>query len=72
MHTEDVPVVRIPHLLRKIVSNLGLEGIGEWLRKRAYLPVEGQHYRVVEEEPSMAGWKVHWYNIEILIDNTYL
>ena len=72
VQAEDVPVVRTPHLLRKIVSNGGLEGVGEWLHKRAYLPVEGQHYRVLEEEPSMAGWKVKWYNIEILIDNTYL
>ena len=72
VQAEDVPVVRTPHLLRKIVSNESLGGIGEWLRKRAYLPVEGQHYRVLEEEPSMAGWKVNWYNIEILIDDTYL
>ena len=72
VQAEDVPVVRTPHLLRKIVSNGGLEGIGEWLRERDYLPVEGRHYRVEEEEPSMAGWKIKWYNIRILIDDTYV
>ena len=68
----DVPVVRAPHLLRKIVSKGGLEGIGEWLCTRGYLPVEGQHYRLEDEEPRMAGWKIKWYNIHILIDDTYL
>ena len=72
VQAEDVPVVRTPHLLRAIVSNGGLTGIGEWLCKRAYLPLEGQHYRVQYEEPSMAGWKIRWYNIEILIDDTYV
>ena len=72
VQAEDVPVVRTPHLLRKIVSNGGLAGVGEWLHTRAYLPVEGQHYRVVEEKPRMAGWKMEWYNIEILIDDIYL
>ena len=49
VQAEDVPVVRTPHLLRKIVSNGGLAGVGEWLHTRTYLPVKGQHYRVVEE-----------------------
>ena len=72
VQAEDVPVVRTPHLLRKIVSNEGLDGVGHWLRKRAYLPVEGQHYQVVEKEPTMAGWKIQWYNIRILIDDCYV
>ena len=72
VQAEDVPVVRTPHLLRKIVSNGGLAELGEWLCKRAYLPVEGQHYRVLDEEPTMAGWKIRWYNIQVLIDDTYV
>ena len=72
VQAEDVAVVRTPHLLRKIVSNGGLAGVGEWLRNRAYLPVEGRHYQVIEEEPSMAGWTTNWYNIKILIDGVYL
>jgi len=72
VQAKDVPVVRTPHLLRKIVRNGGLKGIGEWLRKRDYLPVEGRHYRVEEEEPSVAGVRIKWYNIRILIDDTYI
>ena len=72
VQADDVPVVRTPHLLGKIVSNASLDGIGEWLHNRTYLPVEGQHYRVLDEEPNIAGWKVKGYNIEILIDDTYL
>ena len=43
---ENVPVVRTGDLIRKILSDGSLSGIGEWLRTRAYLPVEGEHYEV--------------------------
>ena len=72
VQAEDVPVVRTPHLVRKIMNYRGLQEVGEWLRKREYLPVEGRHYRVEEEESQVASWKLKWYNIRILIDDTYV
>ena len=72
VQAEDVPVVRTSHLVRKIRGNSGIQGIGEWLRRRAYLPVEGRQYRVEDEHPIVAGWKIKWYNIRILIDDPYV
>ena len=72
VQADDVPVVRTNHLLRKIVSNNGLHGIGEWLQKREYLPVEGTHYRIVEIEPEISGWTLKWHGIEVLIDDVFI
>ena len=71
VQAEDVPVVRIPHLIRKMVRNGGLRHIDRWLHMRGHLPAEGRHYEVVDVKPEIGGWSVEWYNLRILIDDTY-
>lgn len=69
---DDVPVVRTNHLIRKITSNNGLHRIGRWLQERAYLPVEGKHYRIIEKAPRIANWNLKWPGIEFMIDDVYI
>lgn len=59
----EVPVVRVGHLVRKIVRDGGLRGVGRWLTKRRYLPKQGVDYEVVAVEPEIGGWAVEWYGI---------
>ena len=72
VQADDVPVVRTRHLCHKIRRNGGLHGIGEWLQTRAYLPVEGKHYSVLEMEHQISEWTLKWNGIGILIDDVYI
>lgn len=66
VQAEDIAVVRTGHLIRKILDNEGLAGIGDWLRNRDYLPVEGRDFRIVDTKPTVAGWSLKWYGLEML------
>lgn len=72
VQSDDVPVVRIGHLIRKIVDSGGLQGIGTWLRNRDYLPVEGKHYKITDEEISVGQWTLRWHDMQSLIDEDYI
>ena len=64
----EVPVVRVGHLVRKILRNGGLKGVDQWLAKRLYLPREGVDYEVVAAEPEIDGWTLEWYGIKTMVD----
>ncbi|MDA1129484.1 MAG: hypothetical protein O2913_12415 [Chloroflexi bacterium] len=68
VQAEDVPIIKINHLLAKLRQNLGLADCCLWLESQAYLPVEGIHYREIEIEVEIAGWTLEWYAITDLID----
>ena len=68
----DVPVVRTGHLIRKILINRGLRNIGQWLKSQAYLPIEKEHYQVIEQVPTVAGYTIKWSGIKILTNGIYV
>lgn len=63
MQSQDVPVIRISHLLAKLTQVGQLKACADWLQDRAYLPTEGTHYKVVEVEASIGGWILEWYGM---------
>lgn len=69
VQSDDVPIIKIDHLLARLEQNLGLVDCCLWLEHRHYLPVEGIHYREVEIEVEIAGWTLEWYAITDLVDS---
>ena len=68
---ESVPVVRTDHLIHRFRAGRTLPQICEWLQTRAYLPIEGAHYRVEDSIGQIGGWRVHWYGIKPLIGGDF-
>lgn len=63
---DRVPIVRVGHLLQKIVESDGLVDTVEWLTTRSYLPVEGRDYEVADVDVPIGDWTLGWYGIRPL------
>jgi hypothetical protein len=66
MQDPDVPIIKVGHLLSKILEAKSLGAIIDWLRQRDYLPVEGKDYAIAPIEISSGGWQATWYGIKPL------
>lgn len=63
---DDVPIIKIWHLMEKIIELGSLSKAMEWLTERQYLPVDGVDYKAVLAEISCGPWKASWYGIKPL------
>lgn len=69
---ETVPVVRIDHLVRRLLAGNSLSSVCDWLQTRDYLPVEGTHFEVRDVDAHVGDWRLRWYGIRSLINDNYL
>lgn len=69
---ESVPVVRCPHLLRRLLAEKSLATVCNWLRTREYLPVEGKHFEVKDILAQVGDWNLQWYGIKPLVTDDYV
>lgn len=60
-----VAVVNSEHLTAR-VRRAGLPATIDWLESRAYLPVDGVHYRRHPLTARVGAWVIEWYAIQIL------
>lgn len=67
---EDVPIIKVWHLLYQIRDCGSLRETMDWLSQRKYLPVEGTDFNVQPMETSCGGWTCDWYGIEPLTPPT--
>ncbi len=63
---DDIPIIKVWHLLHKIRDCGSLRETMGWLSQRKYLPVEGTDFNVQPMEISCGGWTCDWYGIEPL------
>lgn len=56
-----IPVVGHAHLLSKASSMNSIRKTMRWLSDREYLPIEGEHYELIEKVWNMGDWGVRWY-----------
>lgn len=69
---DSIPVIWIPHLVRRLLADNSLATVCRWLNAREYLPIEGQQYEVKDILASVGDWKVQWYGIKPLISGELL
>jgi len=60
----DVPIIKVMHLVNRIVESGSLAEAIEWLKARAYLPKEGEDYSIVPMEISCGAWSATWYGVK--------
>lgn len=72
VQSADVPIINVDHFLKKIAEENNLASVADWLSAKRYLPVEGQHYQIVERNAQVGKWKVKWYGIKPLIADSLL
>lgn len=72
VQNESVPVVRLDHLVRRLLAGASLSSVCEWLRTRKYLPIEGTHFEVREIHASVGDWRLQWYGIKPSVNDSYL
>lgn len=63
---DEVPVIGTSHLTSQINKMNSLTKIGEWLKSRAYLPVEGKDYEEVETKKTIGKWTAEWYGLNLI------
>lgn len=56
VQSPDVPVVNTRHLVTKLTRNPDLIECCRWLENRAYLPIEGVHYKSMETDATIGKW----------------
>lgn len=67
VQSPDVPVVRTEHLVAKINSTDSLRSTMDWLKDREYLPKEGEHFKMVDEDSITIGnWTLKLHAIDLL------
>jgi hypothetical protein len=66
---DDVPIIKVWHLMDKIKETGSLLQAIDWLSKREYLPLKGVDYEVPIGEISYGGWCTSWYSIKPLKKN---
>jgi len=69
---ESVPVVRILHFVRRLLSERSLSTVCSWLRNGGYLPVEGKHFEVMDIVAHVGDWRLQWYGIKPFVSDDYL
>lgn len=60
----DIPIIKVWHLLHHIRDCGSLREAMDWLSKRKYLPVVGTDFEVSPMETSCGGWTCEWYGIK--------
>jgi hypothetical protein len=65
----DIPVIREHHLIRKLSNSATLRDTVDWLLRRQFLPVEGEHYELITTSSTLGGWNTQWYGIKPLIED---
>lgn len=60
---EEVPVVKIWHLVDEIIHAGDLGVVIQWLKDRSYLPVKDIDFKVGELEINTGSWSSVWYGI---------
>lgn len=63
---EEIPIIKIWHLLELIKENGSLKEIISLLKNRKYLPVHGENYRIEPITVECGNWKCDWYGIGVL------
>lgn len=67
VQSPDVPVVRTEDLVRKMNSTDNLQTTMDWLKNREYLPKEGKHFKMVDEDSITIGnWTLKLHAIDLL------
>jgi hypothetical protein len=67
---DDIPIIKVWHLLRRIRDTGSLPAAMQWLSSRDYLPKEGSDFAIVPIEISCGGWTCEWYGIKPLVEAT--
>ena len=62
----DVPIIKIFHLLEKLKELRSLSELKSWLINRSYLPEEGNDYEIIYSDIEIGNWKSKTYGINIL------
>jgi hypothetical protein len=63
---DEVPIIKIWHLLCKIRDTGSLRIAMEWLSRREYLPIEGTDFAVHPMDSTCGEWTCEWYGIKTL------
>jgi hypothetical protein len=63
---DEVPIIKVWHLLYKIRECGSLRGAMVWLSTRRDLPVEGKDFEVQPMESNCGEWTCQWYGIKPL------
>jgi hypothetical protein len=64
---QDVPIVKIWHLLHAIKDFGSLGRAMKWLKNREYMPKEGADFEIVPIEIACGSWSASWYGIKPLV-----
>ena len=67
----NVSIIKASHMLGKLSDCRDLRETGEWLRSRKYLPINGDHYEVVDTVSTIKSWTINWYGIKPLVTNNF-
>ena len=59
----DIPVINSDHFLENILEETNLRETATWLRRRDYLPVENEDYKVTEYDYPILKWNVRWSGV---------
>jgi hypothetical protein len=60
----EVPIVKVWHLMHRIRDGGSLHGAINWLAKREYLPVEGTDFEIEPVDIACGKWACGWYLIK--------
>ena len=71
VQSTDVPVIRKDHLVAKLENTLSLKAVIDWLKKRKYLPIEGEHYEVHRITTKVGNYGLEFYEIKPLINEAF-
>ena len=69
VHDNDVAVVNVDHLIRRLSNCQSLRSVGEWLCDQGHLPVEGTHFEVVERVSTVGEFELSWYGLRLLVED---
>jgi hypothetical protein len=61
---QEIPIIKVYHLVYRILETGSLMDTLIWLRERKYLPREGEHYSIIPTEISYGGWTATWYGLK--------
>jgi hypothetical protein len=59
----EVPIAKLWHVVARLKETGSLGAVVQWLRRREYLPVKEQDYKVHEVPIQSGRWKSCWYGI---------
>ena len=71
VQSPEVPVIRTDHLIAKLKAADNLQSTIEWLKKRKYLPKEGEHFKIVRRTYTIGKWYLKWYRLKSLSQDAF-